>query len=456
MSDAQFQPICKLLVANRSEIAIRVFRTAHELGIRTVAIYSHEDRFALHRFKADEAYRVGTTGEPIRAYLDIPGIISAAEIADVEAIHPGYGFLSENAHFAEVCRSCNIRFIGPTPEAIASLGNKVRAKEIARAAGVPVIPGSEGTVETEGQALAFAREIGFPVILKAAAGGGGRGMRIAHNDISLVNGFHAARSEAEATFRDSSIYLEKYLERPRHVEFQILADENGNVIHLGERDCTLQRRHQKLIEESPSPAVDPGLRERMGTAAVAIARAARYSNAGTVEFLLDREGRYYFMEVNARIQVEHPLTEMVTGIDLVREQIRLAAGEPLGRRQEEIVFRGHAIEARINAEDPLRDFAPSPGRVSLLILPGGPGVRIDSHAYSGLEIPPHYDSLLAKLIVHRENRREALSTMRRALEEFVVEGVKTTIPLHQQLFAHADFLRGDVDTGFVERFLGVR
>ena len=445
----------RLLIANRGEIALRILRACRELGIETVVVYSEADRDAAYLRLAGETICVGPAPAR-RSYLDVPSIISAAEIADVEAIHPGYGFLAENAHFAEVCRSCNIRFVGPSPEAIAAVGDKVRAKEIARAVGVPVIPGSAGKIASEEEALATAREIGYPVILKAAAGGGGRGMRIAHNDFSHVNGFHAARAEAEAAFRDSSLYLEKYVERPRHVEIQILADEKGTILHLGERDCTLQRRHQKLVEEAPSPAVDPELRARMGAAAIAIAKAAKYTNAGTVEFLLDPSGDFYFMEVNARIQVEHPVTEAVTGLDLVQSQIRIAAGEPLGFRQGDVQIRGHAIEARVNAEDPLENFAPSPGRIRHFIPPGGPGVRLDTHAHAGAEIPPHYDSLVAKLVVHRADRRSAISTMRRALEEFVIEGIRTTLPLHQRLFAHPDFLRGEVDTGFVERMLGSR
>jgi acetyl-CoA carboxylase biotin carboxylase subunit len=443
----------RLLIANRGEIALRILRACRELGIETVVVYSEADRDAAYLRLANETICVGPSVAR-RSYLDVPSIISAAEIADVEAIHPGYGFLAENAHFAEVCRSCNIRFVGPSPEAIAAVGNKVRAKEIARAVGAPVIPGSEGKVESEEEALAIARGIGYPVILKAAAGGGGRGMRIAHNDFSLVNGFHAARSEAEAAFRDPSLYLEKYVERPRHVEIQILADERGTIVHLGERDCTLQRRHQKLVEEAPSPAVDPELRARMGAAAIAIAKAAKYSNAGTIEFLVDGEGDFYFMEVNARIQVEHPVTEAVTGLDLVQLQIRIAAGEPLGFRQGDVSIRGHAIEARVNAEDPLQNFAPSPGRIQHFIPPGGPGVRLDTHVHAGAEIPSQYDSLVAKLIVHRADRRTAIATMRRALDEFVVEGIRTTLPLHQRLFAHPDFMRAEIDTGFVERLLG--
>jgi len=441
----------RILIANRGEIALRIIRACKEMGIETVAVYSEADQAALYLRLADETICIGP-GSSKKSYLDIPSIVSAAEIADVEAIHPGYGFLSENAHFAEVCQSCNIKFIGPDPESIAAVGNKIHAKALAKKAGVPTVPGSDGPVATEEEALKVAAKIGYPVIVKAAAGGGGRGMRVAHNDISLVNGFHAARSEAQAAFKDDSVYLEKFLDRPRHVEFQILGDREGRIIHLGERDCSLQRRNQKLVEEAPSTALSPELREEMGKAAVAMAKAAKYHNAGTVEFLLDRSGEFYFMEVNARIQVEHPVTEMVTGIDLVKEQIRIAAGEPLGLKQEEVRIQGHAIECRINAEDPEDGFKPSPGRIALYVPPGGGGVRLDSHVYGGYEVPSNYDSMIAKLIVHRANRREAITTMRRALDEYLVEGIKTTIPLHRKIFAHPDFLFGDVDTGFIEHY----
>ena len=444
----------RILVANRGEIALRVIRACKEMGIETVAVYSEVDRAALYLRLADETICIGP-GSSKKSYLDIPSIVSAAEIADVEAIHPGYGFLSENAHFAEVCQSCNIKFIGPDPETIAAVSNKIQARALAMRAGVPSVPGSGGPVGSEEEALRIAAKIGYPVIVKAAAGGGGRGLRISHNDISLVNGFHAARSEALAVFKDESVYLEKYLERPRHVEFQILGDREGRIIHLGERDCSLQRRNQKLVEEAPSTALDSNLRDEMGRAAFAMAKAAKYHNAGTVEFLLDRGGKFYFMEVNARIQVEHPVTEMVTGIDLIKEQIRLAAGEPLGRKQEEVRIQGHAIECRINAEDPEDAFKPSPGRITAYAPPGGGGVRLDSHVYSGYEVPADYDSMVAKLIVHRANRREAISTMRRALDEYVFEGVKTTIPLHRKIFSHPDFLFGDVDTGFIEHYFSL-
>ncbi|MCB9890292.1 MAG: acetyl-CoA carboxylase biotin carboxylase subunit [Planctomycetes bacterium] len=441
----------RILIANRGEIALRVLRACRELGIETVAVYSEADRGSLHLRYADETVCIGP-GQSAQSYLDIPRLISAAEIADVEAIHPGYGFLSENAHFAEVCQSCNIAFIGPTPETIALVGDKSKAIAIARDAGVPVVPGSDGPVRTEEEALVIARKIGYPVMIKAAAGGGGRGMRIASNDVSLVNGFHAARREAEAAFKDGTVYLEKRIDNPRHVEIQILADSHGNVVHLGERDCSLQRRHQKTIEESPSPAVDDAMRKRMGDAAVKLAKAAGYSSAGTVEFLVDRTGNFYFIEVNARIQVEHPVTEAVCGLDLIREMLRVAQGEELGFKQKDIEFRGHAIEFRVNAEDPDDDFRPCPGQIGLFVAPGGRGVRWDSHVYSGYRIPSLYDSLIGKLIVHGENRERALAIARRALDELVIENIKTTVPLYQRILDHADFLSGHVDTGFIERY----
>jgi len=445
----------RILIANRGEIAVRVMRACRELGVETVLVYSEADRNAQYLRMADETICIGPAPSA-KSYLDIPKIISAAEIADVEAIHPGYGFLSENAHFAEVCQACNIRFIGPPPEAIASFGDKQRARAIAKLAGVPTVPGSTGILATEEEALKVAREIGFPVILKAVAGGGGRGMRVAHNEVSLVNGLHQARAEAEAAFKNSGVYLEKFIERPRHVEIQVLGDADGNLLYLGERDCSLQRRHQKLVEESPSPVLTPEIRRRMGEAAVAVCRQANYENAGTVEFLVDRNGNFYFIEVNARIQVEHPVTEMVTGIDLVQEQIRIAAGERLRWKQSDIQLKGCAIECRINAEDPDANFRPTPGRVTAWMAPGGPGVRLDTHVAAGAEIPPNYDSLVAKLIVHRPTRREAIATMRRCLSEFHVEGISTTIPFHRKVFEHADFLSGEVDTGFVERYFATR
>ncbi|HVS19202.1 MAG TPA: acetyl-CoA carboxylase biotin carboxylase subunit [Planctomycetota bacterium] len=443
----------RILIANRGEIAQRVIRTCREMGIETVAVYSEADADALYLRQADETICIGP-GPGAKSYLHIPSIISAAEIADVEAIHPGYGFLSENAHFAEVCNSCNIQFIGPTPETIDAVGDKARAREMAVAADVPVVPGSDGPVDDEQTALAVGQKLGYPVLIKAASGGGGRGMRVARNAPSLVSGFHAARSEAEAAFGDGRVYIEKYVENPRHVEIQILGDLHGNLVHLGERDCSIQRRHQKLIEESPSPSLTPGLREAMGAAALRVARQANYHNAGTVEFLLDRHGDFFFIEVNARIQVEHSVTELVTGIDLIREQLLVASGERLAFGQSDVVQRGHAIEARINAEDPDRNFQPSPGRIDLFSPPGGPGVRVDSHGYSGYRIPPNYDSMIGKLMAHRATREAAIRTLVRALDEFVIQGPKTTIPLLRKVLEHPDFRSGEHDTGFVERYFG--
>jgi acetyl-CoA carboxylase, biotin carboxylase subunit len=443
-------PFQRILVANRGEIALRVIRACRELGIQTVAVYSKADEHALYLRYADETICIGPSAST-ESYLSIPNIIAAAEIANVDAIHPGYGFLSENAHFAEVCRASRIEFIGPDTEAIVLVGDKARARQTAQKAGILVVPGSDGTIQNEEDALGIAQGIGYPVLLKASAGGGGRGMRVAHNDISLVTGFRAARSEAEAAFGDGAIYLEKYLQNPRHVEIQILGDRRGNIVHLGERDCSLQRRHQKLVEEAPSPAVTRDLRKRMGKAAVRLAKAAGFTNAGTVEFLLDpSDGKFYFIEVNARIQVEHPLSEAVTGIDLIREQIRLASGEKLGYGQDAVRIRGAAIECRINAEDPDNDFKPRPGTIGTYITPGGPGVRVDSHVYPGYKVPSAYDSLIGKLIVHRRTREEAVVTMRRALDEFIVDGIPTTIPFHRRVMRHPDFLAGTYDTGFIE------
>ncbi|MFQ5503899.1 MAG: acetyl-CoA carboxylase biotin carboxylase subunit [Planctomycetota bacterium] len=442
----------RILIANRGEIALRVVRACRELGIETVAVYSETDRDSLHLRYADETVCIGPAASA-QSYLDIPRLISAAEIANVEAIHPGYGFLAEDAHFAEVCESCNIRFIGPSPETIALVGNKAKARELARKAGVPTVPGSEGIVSGEKEAIDLARKIGYPVMIKAASGGGGRGMRLASNDVSLVNGFHAARREAEAAFKDASVYLEKFIQNPRHVEVQILGDMQGNLVHLGERDCSLQRRHQKTIEESPAPSLDGKTRRRMGDAAVKIGKAAGYYSAGTVEFLVDAENSFYFIEVNARIQVEHPVTEMVSGVDLIHEMLHVAAGEKLGVTQREIKSSGHAMEFRINAENPDDNFRPCPGRIGLFIAPGGPGVRWDSHCYSGYRIPSQYDSLLGKLIVCRPSREQVLATARRALAEFQIENIKTTIPLYQRILAHADFISGKIDTGFIERTL---
>lgn len=442
----------RILVANRGEIALRVIRACRDLGIQVVAVFSEADRDAPYLSLADEAICIGpaTSSE---SYLHIARIISAAEVANVEAIHPGYGFLSENPHFAEVCRSCKIEFIGPSQEAMRLLGNKNEARKLAQKAGVPVVPGSEGLLTDENEALRLAHEIGFPVLIKAAAGGGGRGMRVARNDISLRAGLKAAQQEAEKAFKDGSVYLEKYIEQPRHVEVQILADTHGNAVHLYERDCSLQRRHQKLIEEAPAPNLKPEVRAAMCEAAVRLVKTARYHNAGTCEFLLDRNQKFYFIEVNARIQVEHPVTELITGVDLVREQIRVAAGQPLGFRQEDIVPRGAAMECRINAEDPAADFRPFPGRITRWQAPGGPGVRLDTHATTGYTVPSTYDSLVAKLLVHQATRREAIACMRRALSEFVIEGIKTTIPLYREIMSNSNFVDGDVDTTFVERYL---
>jgi acetyl-CoA carboxylase biotin carboxylase subunit len=440
----------RILVANRGEIALRVIRACRDLGIEVVAVYSEADRGAPYLDLADEKICIGPAAAS-ESYLNIPRLISAAEIANVQAIHPGYGFLSENAHFAEVCRSCNIEFIGPPEEAMRRLGNKNEARRLAQQAGVPVVPGSEGLITDEKQALRLAHQIGFPVLIKAAAGGGGRGMRVAYNDISLQAGLKAACLEAEKAFKDGSVYLEKYIEQPRHIEVQILADRHGSVVHLWERECSLQRRHQKLVEESPAPNLPPGVRADICAAAVRLVREAGYQNAGTCEFLVDRENRFYFIEVNARIQVEHPVTELVTGLDLVRAQIRIAAGEPLRLTQEQVPHRGVAIECRINAEDPAHDFRPCPGVVSRWQVPGGPGVRLDTHVVTGYRVPPNYDSLLAKLLVCQPTRAEALACMRRALAEFAVEGVRTTIPLHREIFNHSAFIQGNVDTTFIER-----
>ncbi len=440
----------RILIANRGEIALRVIRACRDLGIEVVAVYSEADREAPYLAFADEAICIGPA-PAAESYLNIPRLISAAEIADVQAIHPGYGFLSENPHFAEVCRSCNIEFIGPPQEAMRLLGNKNEARRLAQQNGVPVVPGSEGLIDTDAEALRLAHALGFPVLIKAAAGGGGRGMRVARNDISLQAGLKAARQEAEKAFKDGSVYLEKYLEQPRHVEVQVLADRHGHLVHLWERDCSLQRRHQKLVEESPAPHLPAAVRSQICQAAVRLAAAAGYVNAGTCEFLVDKQHRFYFIEVNARIQVEHPVTELVTGIDLVRQQIRIAAGEPLPFTQDDIVHRGVAIECRINAEDPAADFRPSPGLITRWHVPGGPGVRVDTHVAAGYRVPSHYDSLVAKLLVYQPTRAESLACMRRALAEFTVEGIPTTMGLHREIFNHSSFIEGQVDTTFIER-----
>jgi acetyl-CoA carboxylase biotin carboxylase subunit len=439
----------KVLVANRGEIALRVIRACRELGLQTVAVYSEADRESLHVRFADDDVCVGPA--PARdSYLKIPRLIAAAEITGADAIHPGYGFLAENAEFAETCAASNIAFIGPTPDQIRTMGDKATARKTMSEVGVPVVPGTPGPVEDVDEALAFAEKIGFPVIIKAAAGGGGKGMRVAKDKDDFARSFQLARSEALSAFGSADVYVEKYLARPRHIEFQILGDQQGRVIHLGERDCSVQRRHQKLIEEAPSPAMTPELRERMGEAAVRGAQAINYVGAGTIEMLLDEDGSFYFMEMNTRIQVEHPVTEMLTGVDLVKEQIRVCAGEPLSVR-EMPTMRGHVIECRVNAEDPSRNFQPSPGRIETFHTPGGPGVRVDSHVYAGYTVPPYYDSLLAKLIVQGRDREEALIRMRVALEAFVIEGVTTTIPFLARVMSNPRFRAGEVDTKFLER-----
>ncbi|MGB2599509.1 MAG: acetyl-CoA carboxylase biotin carboxylase subunit [Candidatus Omnitrophota bacterium] len=440
----------KILIANRGEIALRIIRACKEMGINTVAVYSEADTDSLHVRLADEAICIGKAAAS-SSYLNIPSLISAAEITDVEAIHPGYGFLAEDAHFAEICESCRIKFIGPSPENMRSMGDKMTAKDTMKKAGIPVIPGSKDVVKTKEEALKVAKKIGYPVIIKASAGGGGKGMRVCHNDVRLVGAFMTARSEAEAAFGNPEVYIEKYIDEPRHVEFQILADEKGNIVHLGERDCTIQRRHQKLIEESPSPSISAKMRKKMGEAAVKGAKAVDYKGVGTIEFLVDGDD-FYFMEMNTRIQVEHPVTEMVTGIDLIKEQIKVAAGQKLSVKQEDIELKGHAIECRINAEDTENNFQPSPGKISALYVPGGRGVRVDTHVYAGYQISPFYDSMIAKLIVHGETRDEAITTMERALDEFLVEPIKTTVDFHKKILADADFKKGNISTHFIEKF----
>jgi acetyl-CoA carboxylase biotin carboxylase subunit len=438
----------KILIANRGEIALRVLRTCREMGIRTVVAHSTVDRGSLPVLLADESVCIGPP-ESVHSYLNIPTLIAAAEITDAEAIHPGYGFLAESAVFAEICGACSIRFIGPSPEAIRVLGDKVRARELARKSDVPLLPGSEGALRDEGEALACAEAIGFPILLKAAKGGGGRGMRIVRDARSLVASVETCRAEAAAAFGAPEIYLERFVEGARHVEVQVLGDGQGQLIHLGERECSIQRRHQKLLEESPSPAVTPEIRRELTQAALRLCRAVGYQSAGTVEFILDGAGRFYFLEVNTRIQVEHPVTEAVTGVDLVREQIRIAAGEPMSLGQDDVTATGHAIECRVTAEDPLT-FTPSPGRITTYVPPGGLGVRVDSHAFAGYSVPPHYDSLVAKVIAHGADRPQAIARMRRALEEYLVEGIKTTIPFHARVLADPRFVEGAYSTAFVE------
>ncbi|MCZ7647219.1 MAG: acetyl-CoA carboxylase biotin carboxylase subunit [Planctomycetota bacterium] len=449
----------RILIANRGEIALRIIRTCKRMGIETVVVYSQADKDAVYLRLADRAICIGPPAAR-DSYLNINNIIAAAEVADVEAIHPGYGFLSEKAQFAEICRSCKIAFIGPPTKAIADLGDKISAKRIAQKAGVPTVPGSEGALADEDAALACADRIGYPVLLKASAGGGGRGMRVSHNPISLRNNFLQARTEAEAAFNDGTLYMEKFIESMRHVEVQILGDEQGHVLHLGERDCTVQRRNQKLIEESPCPVIDKRTRYDIQMAAVRLMKAAGYTNAGTVEFIYDiRERKFYFMEVNTRLQVEHPVTEMVTGLDLVEEQLRVAYGEALRYRQKDIDARlktgGHAIECRLNAEDPSRKFAPAPGLLKLYCPPAGSGIRIDSHVYSGYTVPPYYDSMLGKLIVHGSDRGDAVRRMRNALDELVLEGIPSTVPLYKEIFENVAFVSGRYDTNFASSELGL-
>jgi acetyl-CoA carboxylase biotin carboxylase subunit len=442
----------KILIANRGEIALRIIRACKELGIRTVAVYSEADRDSLHVRFADEAICIGQAASS-NSYLNIPAIISAAEITDVEAIHPGYGFLAENPHFAEICESCKITFIGPVPDNIRLMGDKMTARTTMHKSGLPIVPGSASIIKNKEEAIKTARKIGYPVIIKAAAGGGGKGMRICHNDIRLISSLMTAQAEAEASFGNPNVYIEKYIEKTRHIEIQILADKYGHIVHLGERDCSIQRRHQKLLEESPSPAVDSKLRKRLGELAIKGAKAVNYVSAGTIEFLLDQRNNFYFMEMNTRIQVEHPVTEMVTGIDLLKKQIQIAAGEKLNIQQDDVQMKGAAVECRINAEDFENNFMPSPGRIETLNLPGGPGVRLDTHIYPGYEISPFYDSLMAKVITHGNNRQEAIRIMQRALSEFNIAPIKTTIPFHLRLLENPLFLKGDVSTHFVQEIL---
>lgn len=443
----------KILIANRGEIALRIIRACRELGVRTVAVYSQADRDSLHVRFADEAVCIGQAPSS-NSYLNIPAIISAAEITDVEAIHPGYGFLAENPHFAEICESCKITFIGPTPQNIRLMGDKMAARASMHKAGLPIIPGSASAIKNKEEALKTAKSIGYPVIIKAAAGGGGKGMRICHNDLTLVSSIITAQSEAEANFGNSNVYIEKYIDKPRHIEVQIIADKSGQILQLGERDCSIQRRHQKLLEESPSSVVDSKMREKLGELVLKGMKSVNYVSCGTIEFLLDTgTHNFYFMEMNTRIQVEHPVTEMVTGIDLIKEQIRVAAGEKLKIHRDNIQINGAAIECRINAEDSDNGFLPSPGKIESLVLPGGPNVRVDTHLYAGYEVPPYYDSLLAKLIVHGNNRQEAIRIMHRALSEFHIAPIKTTIPFHLKLMENPLFLRGDISTHFLQDML---
>jgi acetyl-CoA carboxylase biotin carboxylase subunit len=441
----------KILIANRGEIACRIIWTCKEMGIGTVAVHSDVDRDSLHVRFADESACIGPAPSA-QSYLNIPAIISAAEIFNVDAIHPGYGFLAESAYFAEICEACNIKFIGPRPDVIQLMGEKVAARRAMQEAGVPILPGSSKALDSEEEAIEVAREIGFPVIVKASAGGGGRGMRIVRSEAELGPALQTASTEAAAAFKNGDVYIERFVERPRHIEIQVMADEHGDCVYLGERECSIQRRHQKLLEESPSPVMTPALRQQMGEAAVAACKAIGYSSAGTFEFLLDEDGRFYFMEMNTRIQVEHPVTEMVTLTDIVRNQIRVAEGDPLGFTQDEVIMVGHAIECRINAESP-DTFVPSPGTITTFNLPGGPGVRVDTYVYPGYRVPPFYDSMIAKVIVHARTRELAIARMRRALDAMVVEGIKTTIPLHLKIMDNPDFQAGNFSTRFMEDFL---
>jgi acetyl-CoA carboxylase biotin carboxylase subunit len=439
----------KILIANRGEVALRVIRACRELGIHSVAVFSKADRDSLHARLADDAICIGEAPAS-ESYLNIPAIISAAEIADVEAIHPGYGFLAENAHFAEICESCQIKFIGPKPESIRLAGDKALARQEARKVGVPVIPGSRGIIKDQEEALRTAKKLGYPVVCKAAAGGGGKGIKMAHNDGRLISAFLTAQAEAEAAFGNRDVYIEKCIKEPRHIEVQILADSRGTMVHLGERDCSVQRHHQKLIEESPAPSFHSKLRRKIGEAALKVAKALQYENAGTIEFLVDGDENFYFMEMNTRLQVEHPVTEMVTGVDIVKEQILIAAGEKLGVTQDKVAFRGHAMECRVNAEDPDNNFMPSPGKIETWIVPGGPHVRVDSHGYAGYVVPPHYDSMIAKFMAHGNDRQDTISIMLRALKETFIGPIKTTISLHEKILNRPRFRQGAVSTNFID------